>query len=261
MEMTQAMSGMMDMLLVTSSIEHDDDTGKPILTIQTQNNSPFPLPNVAGTLRIESNKGEPTGGEVNGASATGEFELKEMQSSIYTQLNDRQRIEEQRSNAIDVLLPGMRCMDIFELSLKQFDSWIIHVEFSLKSPGTGKRLFKRHELGVYLLDQCTIRWSSDDGTKGPDLSYTASMMMAPLRHVLKVPVTEGVSVGMRFSMTPLQEEFNVKGYVSSISDDKRVAELRFWSEELSLPRIQDILQLIQRELEILGEAIPENTII
>lgn len=76
-----------------------------------------------------------------------------MKHCIYQQPGAR---AEESQLSLDVLLPGMRCVEVFELSLERFDEWVILVEARFKSPGSGEVLSKRHECCVYLIDQVTI---------------------------------------------------------------------------------------------------------
>ena len=58
----------------------------------------------------------------------------------------------------------------------------------------------------FLMFQCSIKWQSADGQEAPavESSQDSKMMTGPLRQILKVPVTEGVSVGMRFALFPFK---------------------------------------------------------
>ncbi|KAI8601168.1 hypothetical protein EDD21DRAFT_375164 [Dissophora ornata] len=298
MEMTQTMSGMMELFLVSSlsirsTIERDEKTGKPLLVLITENKSQFPIPGISGTIRIGNDSNEQRKFENSvGSYATllfstavqtkkggrsvirGKTEYKEMQDTIYKYPHEQQTTEEQlqlpvsdsatpsstpsaspsaSSQAISTLLPGMRCTDVFELNLERFDNWIILAEASFKSPGTGKTLFKKHELCVYLVDQCTIDWLPDNGVLDDiGSSYTAHMTTGPLRQVLNVPATDGVSIGKRFSLTPMKSEFKVEGMVSEISEDKQDTLLSIWCEN-NTDETESILQRIHTELTILGK--------
>ncbi|KAF9904162.1 hypothetical protein BX616_001383 [Lobosporangium transversale] len=273
MEMTQNMNNMMELFLVssltiTSRIERSDDTDKPLLILTTANNSQIPIPAVTGVLTIgkdnyEENKFERSVGShatlcssVITSIKRGNKETRKMQSSIYKRIDDK---EVAGVHELDVLLPGMKCIDTFELNLDAFEPWIIQVETGLKSPGTGRRLSKKHECCVYLIDQCTILWSPGDGTREQGTEYIINMMTTPLRQILKVPVTEGINVGMRVSLSSSRGEYRIEGTVGEISEDKQVVELWMWSEDNSA-EMQYILERICRELSILGECSDQQQI-
>ncbi|KAF8927523.1 hypothetical protein BGZ58_010338 [Dissophora ornata] len=275
-----------EMYVACSTIERDEKTGKPLLVLITENKSQFPIPGISGTIRIGNDSNEQRKFENSvGSYATllfstavqtkkGKTEYKEMQDTIYKYPHEQQTTEEQlqlpvsdsatpsstpsaspsaSSQAISTLLPGMRCTDVFELNLERFDNWIILAEASFKSPGTGKTLFKKHELCVYLVDQCTIDWLPDNGVLDDiGSSYTAHMTTGPLRQVLNVPATDGVSIGKRFSLTPMKSEFKVEGMVSEISEDKQDTLLSIWCEN-NTDETESILQRIHTELTILGK--------
>ncbi|KAF9132146.1 hypothetical protein BGW39_000722 [Mortierella sp. 14UC] len=249
MEMTQTMSKMMDMFLVSSlnicsRIERDDSSDKPILTLVTENKSQFPLPGLSGTLRI-GNDDNPerkftlsTAALATVVSKTYTVikrgrptESQESKHCIYQQVGSVGKEEPQPT--LDVLLPGMKCIEVFELSLERFDEWVILVEARFKSPGSGEVLSKRHECCVYLMDLCSIEWLTADGKVAPagGLSHESKMMTGPLRQILKVPATEGVSVGMRFALHPFKSDNAIQGRVSHISDDKQETSLSLWSEQ------------------------------
>ncbi|KAF9125435.1 hypothetical protein BGX30_000461 [Mortierella sp. GBA39] len=270
MEMTQTMSKMMEMFLVSSlsissRLERVDSTDKPILVLITENKSQFPIPGLSGSLRIGNDDNKERKFKRSTASLTTvisktytmtkrgrQAEPQEMKHSIYEQPGTTGTEEPQPS--LDVLLPGMRCVEVFELSLERFDEWVILVEARFKSPGSGEVLSKRHECCVYLIDQCSIKWLSADGREAPamELSQDTKMMTGPLRQILKVPVTEGVSVGMRFALFPFKSDKEIQGRVSHISDDMQETCLSLWSEQ-SDAADSIILERIAIELGILGE--------
>ncbi|KAF9909354.1 hypothetical protein EC991_008739 [Linnemannia zychae] len=271
MEMTQTMSKMMDMFLVSSlnissRIESGDSSDKPILILVTENKSQFPLPGLAGTLRI-GNDDNPERKFILSTAA-----LATVVSKTYTMTKRGRSTEPQESNhciyqqvgpagtekshpALDVLLPGMKCVEVFELSLERFDEWVILVEAHFKSPGSGEVLSKRHECCVYLMDLCSIEWLTASEKEAPagGLSHESKMMTGPLRQILKVPATEGVSVGMRFALHPFKSDNAIHGRVSHISEDKQETSLSLWSEQGdSIDPV--VLERIAIELGILGSS-------
>ncbi|KAH7046288.1 hypothetical protein BKA57DRAFT_72761 [Linnemannia elongata] len=270
MEMTQTMSKMMEMFLVSSlsissRIERDDSTDKPILVLITENKSQFPIPGLSGSLRIGNDDNKERKFKRSTASLTTvisktytmtkrgrQEEPQEMKHCIYQQLGTAGTDESQPS--LDILLPGMRCVEVFELSLERFDEWVILVEARFKSPGSGEVLYKRHECCVYLIDQCSIKWLSADGREAPAMEWSqeSKMMTGPLRQILKVPVTEGVSVGMRFALFPFKSDKEIQGRVSHISEDKQETSLSLWTEQNDAAD-SIILERIAIELGILGE--------
>jgi len=84
-------------------------------------------------------------------------EIEKREHSIYRTGEEAEGETEEdatpKNTSLDILLPGSKLVDIFTLDLDSFDEWVIHIEASFKSPGTGKSLFKRHECCVYLIDQ------------------------------------------------------------------------------------------------------------
>jgi len=54
------------------------------------------------------------------------------------------------------LLPGTKWVHVLELDLEVLDEWLIEIDVTFKSPGTGKPLNKKHECCIYLLDQVTF---------------------------------------------------------------------------------------------------------
>ncbi|KAG0374740.1 hypothetical protein BGX24_010013 [Mortierella sp. AD032] len=271
MEMTQTMSKMMDMFLVSSlnicsRIERDDSTDKPILTLVTENKSQFPLLGISGTLRIgnddnpERKFNPSTAALATVVSKTYTMtkrgratEPQELKQCIYQQAGSAETEESQPS--LDVLLPGMKCVEVFELSLERFDEWVILVEARFKSPGSGEVLSKRHECCVYLMDLCSIKWLEVDGKEAPTggLSHNSRMMTGPLRQILKVPATEGVSIGMRFSLHPFKSDNVIQGRVCHISEDKQETSLSLWSESGD-SAVPIVLERVAIELGILGSS-------
>ncbi|KAF9351592.1 glycerol ethanol, ferric requiring protein [Mortierella sp. AD094] len=269
MEMTQTMSNMMELFLVSSltissRIERNDRTDKPLLILTTENKSHFPIPGVSGIIRIGMDNNEDRKFESSaGSSATllsssvvtikkGKKEPKEKEGTIYAQPHQQATEGQPQQSPLDVLGPGMRCVDVFELNLERFDGWIILVEASFISPGTGKKLSKKHECCVYLVDQCAIEWLPGSQEEELEGAYTSKMMTGPLRQVLKVPVTDGISVGKRFTLTPSFDGLVIRGYVCGISEDMQETDLLFCCEgdqEMSFY----ILERICIELNILGE--------
>ncbi|KAG0288977.1 hypothetical protein BGZ97_006603 [Linnemannia gamsii] len=269
MEMTQTMSKMMEMFLVTSlsissRIERDESTDKPILILVTENKSQFPIPGLSGSLRIGNDDNKEKKFKCSTASLATiisktytmtkggrQAEPQEMKHCIYQQHGAR---ADEPQPSLDVLLPGMRCVEVFELSLERFDEWVILVDARFKSPGSGELLSKRHECCVYLIDQCSIKWLTVDGREASasELSQEAKMMTGPLRQILKVPVTAGVSVGMRFALFPLKSDKEIQGRVSHISENNQETSLSLWSEQ-SDAADSIILERIAIELGILGE--------
>ncbi|KAF8947268.1 hypothetical protein BGZ47_009762 [Haplosporangium gracile] len=270
MEMTQTMSKMMEMFLVSSlsissRIERNGNTDKPILVLVTENKSQFPIPGLSGSLRIGNDDNKERMFKRSTASFTTvisktytmakrgrQAEPQEMKHGIYQQPGTAGTEDSQPS--LDILLPGMRCVEVIELSLERFDEWVILVEARFKSPGSGEVLSKRHECCVYLIDQCSIKWLFADGREPSvaELSQDTKMMTGPLRQILKVPVTEGVSVGMRFTLFPFKSDKEIQGHVSHISEDKQETSLSLWSEQ-SDAADAIILERIAIELGILGE--------
>lgn len=54
------------------------------------------------------------------------------------------------------LMPGTKWVHVLELDLEVLDEWLIEIDVTFKSPGTGKPLNKKHECCIYLLDQVTF---------------------------------------------------------------------------------------------------------
>jgi hypothetical protein len=81
-------------------------------------------------------------------------EPRESESCIYQQVGSVGKEESQP--ALNVLLPGMKCVEVFELNLERFGEWVILIEAHFKSPGSGEMLSKRHECCVYLMDLVII---------------------------------------------------------------------------------------------------------
>ncbi|KAF9091069.1 hypothetical protein BGX23_005505 [Mortierella sp. AD031] len=270
MEMTQTMSKMMEMFLISSlsissRIERDDSTDKPLLILITENKSQFPIPGLSGTLRIGNDDNKEKRFKRSTASLATvisktytmnkrgrQAEPQEMKHCIYQQPGASGTEKSQPS--LDVLLPGMSCVEVFELSLERFDEWVILVEARFKSPGSGEVLSKRHECCVYLIDQCSIKWLPMEGREESNLAlcHDTKMLTGPLRQILKVPVTEGVRVGMRFVLRPFKTDKEIQGLVHQISDDKQETSLWLWFEQ---PDETDsiIVKRIAIELGILGE--------
>lgn len=160
--------------LLASRVERDDRTDKPILVLITENKSQFPIPGLSGSLRIGNDDNKEKRFKRSTASLTTiisktytttkrgrQSEPQEMKHCIYQQPETAGTEESQP--LLDVLLPGMRCVEVLELSLERFDEWVILVEARFKSPGSGEVLSKRHECCVYLIDQVTINF--------PEISY------------------------------------------------------------------------------------------
>ncbi|KAF9195679.1 glycerol ethanol, ferric requiring protein [Haplosporangium sp. Z 11] len=145
-------------------------------------------------------------------------ESKESQDSNVQE--ERLTAEEKKAVAGDVLFPGMTYTDTFELDLERFDEWIIKVTTDFQSP-TGKKMIKRHECVVYLLDQCAIEWIPGEDCQHDRTGLTVHMPTAQLRELLRVPETMGVAVGMRFTMKACQAELEVKGYICEVSEDSK----------------------------------------
>ncbi|KAF9169952.1 hypothetical protein BGX20_009620 [Mortierella sp. AD010] len=269
MEMTQTMSNMMELFLVSSltissRIERNDRTDKPLLILTTENKSHFPIPGVSGIIRIGMDNNEKRKFESSaGSSATllsssmvtikrGKKESKEKEGTIYVQPHQQMTEGQPQQPSLDVLGPGMRCVDVFELNLERFGEWVILVEANFISPGTGKKLSKKHECCVYLVDQCAIEWLPGSQENGLESTYTSKMMTGALRQVLKVPMTDGISVGKRFTLTPSFDGLVIRGYVCGISEDIQETDLLFCCEgdqEIAF----HILEQICIELNILGE--------
>jgi hypothetical protein len=149
-----------------SRIERDESTDKPILILVTENKSQFPIPGLSGSLRIGNDDNKEKKFKCSTASLATiisktytmtkggrQVEPQEMKQCIYQQHGAR---ADEPQPSLDVLLPGMRCVEVFELSLERFDEWVILVDARFKSPGSGELLSKRHECCVYLIDQVTI---------------------------------------------------------------------------------------------------------
>ncbi|KAG0294079.1 hypothetical protein BGZ96_001834 [Linnemannia gamsii] len=250
MEMTQTMSKMMEMFLVSSlsissRIEHDDSTDNPILILVTENKSQFPIPGLSGSLRIGNDDNKDKKFKCSTTS------LATVISKTYTMINRGRQAEPQEMKhciyqqpratsegsqpSLDVLLPGMRCIEVFELSLERFDEWVILVEARFNSPGSGEVLSKRHECCIYLIDQCSIKWLPADGRKVPvpESSQDSKMMTGPLRQILK-------------------SDKEIQGRVSRISEDSQETSVSLWSEQSDAADLI-ILERIAMELGILGE--------
>ncbi|KAI7826043.1 hypothetical protein BC939DRAFT_502000 [Gamsiella multidivaricata] len=270
MEMTQTMSSMMELFLVSSlssSVERDDRTDKPLLVLTTENKSQFPIPAITGKIRIGKDNNEERKFEVSHNSRAillssnmstikrGRKESKAMPDTIYRQPHEPTSEEPPQPSSIpssNILLPGMRYVDVFELNLENFDEWIILVEASFRSPGTGKQLFKKHECCVYLIDQCAIEWKSDEETTEPVSGHIVRMTTTSLRQILKVPATKGIKVGMGLSLSPLQGKHKIQGSVSAISEDNQETDLSLCCEE-TMDGASYILERICMELNALGE--------
>ncbi|KAG0242258.1 hypothetical protein BGX31_000420 [Mortierella sp. GBA43] len=251
-------------LMICSRIERDNVTGQPLFTLTTENTSQFPIPNITGRLRMGKDDNDEGAFEDSpGCHATllsstaivnkkGKAVRTKAKHSIYCKTNDQSEEgqEPPSSPAPKVLLPGMKCVDVFRLTLQHLDDWLILVEVNFKSPGTGKTLSKKHECCVYLVDQCTIKWFSGDVTEAPGREHIVRMMTTLLRQVLSVPVTMGISTGMRFSLESLQSNFLVHGCVTAISEDGQETELEIWSEDNS-DEISGILDRVCMELSAL----------
>ncbi|KAF8961348.1 hypothetical protein BGZ46_001363 [Entomortierella lignicola] len=273
MEMTQTMSNMMELFLVSSltissRIERNEKTDKPLLILTTENKSHFPIPSVSGTIRIGRDNSENRKFEWSPDSNVkllsssivtikkGRKESTEKQGTIYNQPQIQSTEEEQQqqqASLLDVLSPGMRCIDVFELNLEHFDEWVVLVEASFISPGTGKKLSKKHECCVYLIDQCGIEWGSNGEEENEvEHGYTSKMKTLPLRQILKVPATDGISVRKRFTLMPSLKGLIIRGYINAISEDMEITDLLFWSEG-DPENSEYILERICIELNILGE--------
>ncbi|GJJ71256.1 hypothetical protein EMPS_03606 [Entomortierella parvispora] len=269
MEMTHTMSNMMEMFLVSSlsvcsRIERDGRSEKPLLIITTENKSQFPIPNVSGTLRMgrideeDNTFTQSFDSNANLKSSTlipakkGVKDTTKREHSIYWAEED----SPPKDISLDVLLPGSKLVDVFSLDLDSFDEWVILIEASFKSPGTGKKLFKKHECCVYLIDQCKIElyWSLDTIPRDEyQQSVQPRMMIKSFREVFHVPVVDGVKVGMRFVLSPSGMYASVIGKVIDILEDDQVLQLDLWLDEND----DDIdLDRIGSELMVLGGAYP-----
>ncbi|KAG0015172.1 glycerol ethanol, ferric requiring protein [Entomortierella chlamydospora] len=255
MEMTQTMSNMMELFLVSSltissRIERNDRTDKPLLILTTENKSHFPIPGVSGIIRIGMDNNEERKFESSaGSSATllsssmvtikkGKKESKEKEGTIYVQPHQQMTGGQSQQPSIDVLGPGMRCVDVFELNLERFGEWIILVEASFISPGTGKKLSKKHECCVYLVDQCAIEWLPGNQEKEFESAYTSKMMTGALRQVLKVPMTDGINSFLDRFPAPLHPDlFNEPtGY------EKALQEVKQYEDFTTIDWVQDAVR-------------------
>ncbi|KAF9200740.1 hypothetical protein BGZ49_009016 [Haplosporangium sp. Z 27] len=273
MEMTQTMSNMMELFLVSSltisEIERNEKTDKPLLILTTENKSHFPIPSVSGTIKIGKDNNTNRKFECSPDSNVtllsssivtikkGRKESTEKQGTIYNQpqmqSTEEEEQQQQQASLLDVLGPGMRCVDVFELNLERFDEWVVLVEASFISPGTGKKLSKKHECCVYLIDQCGIEWGSNGEEENEvEHGYTSKMKTLPLRQILKVPATDGISVRKRFTLMPSLEGLIIRGYINAISEDMEITDLFFWSKG-DPENSEYILERICIELNILGE--------
>ncbi|KAF9582782.1 hypothetical protein BGW38_010762, partial [Lunasporangiospora selenospora] len=229
LEMTQAMSNMMEMLLasnlnICSRIERDERSDKPLLVITTENKSQLPIPHIVGLLKIGRDDNQERTFETSEQSKwtlvssaqtiskRGTRVAEDKDSSIYElksgpsgPINDAEQMYGSQINSVPlVLLPDSRWTDVFELELEQFDSWVIVIETSFQSPGSNRRFRKKHECCIYLMDQCVISW--EPGTPKPttDPVGDVTMRTANFRQTLQVPLTEGLRVGMTFTLVPSQ---------------------------------------------------------
>ncbi|KAF9984662.1 hypothetical protein BGZ75_003758 [Mortierella antarctica] len=180
---------------------------------------------------------------------------KPMQHSIYQQTTASSipgaKAQDQPSLG-DVLLPGTIRVETFQLNLERMDEWIIKLEANF-SGMTGKKLFKRHECCIYLLDQCSIDWlPGATSIEGVQSGWTVNMMTTQVRQVLRVPATEGVHIGMGFIMKAFQGDFTMKGAIGNLSEDKQATQLVLWPENSGA---EDALKLvrIRSELGLLGD--------
>ncbi|KAG0214039.1 hypothetical protein BGX28_002905 [Mortierella sp. GBA30] len=266
-EMTQAMSDMTDLLLanslvICSRIERDPETQKPLLILTTENTGKIPIPGLSGTVRIGNDDNAERNFKRSTASRATLFscnvvtpkdgsktESKELTHSIY-QLSTAPVTDSGAQGPPEVLLPGSMRVETFELDLERFDEWIIKIEANFCGL-TSRKLFKRHECCVYLIDQCIIEWIPGVDLKLVDSGLTVNMMTAQVRQVMRVPVTEGILVGMSFIMKAFQTDFLIKGTICGISEDTQRTQL-----VLSLDSGTEDMQRLVRirmELGLLGE--------
>ncbi|KAF9964303.1 hypothetical protein BGZ70_006656 [Mortierella alpina] len=251
----------------TELIERDADTQQPILILTTENTGKLPIPGIAGVLRIGSDDNAERkfkrstasiatllSSSMVGTKDGGKGQLsKELQHSIYqqttTSIPGAQSQDQPLSN--DVLLPGSIRVETFMLNLERMDEWIIKLEANF-SGMTGKKLFKRHECCIYLLDQCSIDWIPEvNSNEGAKSGWTVNMMTTQVRQVLRVPATEGIHIGMSFIMTAFQGDFTMKGAIYNLSEDKQTTQLVLWLGSEAENTLK--LDRIRLELGLLGE--------
>ncbi|KAI1314487.1 hypothetical protein EDD11_002104 [Mortierella claussenii] len=249
---------------VSSRIEHDESTDMPLLVLTVENKSQFPIPGVTGTIRIGNDDNverifvpaADTHAKVLSSIITttkkGKRDVKPTNVAMYSQPDAQEEADKIRAQSSEDFMPGTKRTDTFLLNLGNFDTWIVMLEVTFPSPGTGRKLSKKHECCVYLIDQCAVKWISDDESKAPTPQYAVSMSTAAVRQILKVPVTEGVAVGKMMSLTSSKGDFRIHGCVSSILENGQKSELMLWSDDSS-EDMQRILRRIHIELNVLGE--------
>ncbi|KAF9330745.1 glycerol ethanol, ferric requiring protein [Podila minutissima] len=251
MEMTQSMSNMLDLLLVdnlsiSTRVERRSISERPLIIVVTENKSRFSLPGLTGILRIGRDDNEAKTFEavqdsraflVSGTTTTtlkNKKAIKNEAPTLYT--NTSQPLESHVEPA--TLMPGTKWVHILELDLEVLDEWLIEIDVTFKSPGTGKPLSKKHECCIYLLDQCSVCWlpTFSDPPKEP-VWYHATMSTANLRRALQVPAAASIAEDSRFDLIPTQvQDVVVHGRVDTITEDGSEATCSLWCD---LPNLDD----------------------
>ncbi|KAG0027909.1 hypothetical protein BGZ82_008709 [Podila clonocystis] len=166
LEMTQSMSNMLDLLLVdnlsiSTRVERRSISERPLIIVVTENKSRFPLPGLTGTLWIGRDDNEAKMFEavqdsraflVSGTTTTTLRNQKEIKNEAPTLYANTSQPPESHIEPV-TLMPGTKWVHVLELDLEVLDEWLIEIDITFKSPGTGKPLNKKHECCIYLLDQ------------------------------------------------------------------------------------------------------------
>ncbi|KAG0083115.1 hypothetical protein BGZ93_005026 [Podila epicladia] len=245
MEMTQSMSNMLDLLLVdnlsiSTRVERRSISERPLIIVVTENKSRFPLPGLTGTLWIGRDDNEAKTFEavqdsraflVSGITTTTSKNKKVIKNeapTLYTNTSQPPGSHIEPAT----LMPGTKWVHILELDLEVLDEWLIEIDVTFKSPGTGKPLNKKHECCIYLLDQPTF----SDPPKEPAWHH-ATMSTANLRRALQIPAAASIDEDSRFDLIPTQvQDVVVHGRVDTIKEDGSEATCSLWCD---LPNPED----------------------
>ncbi|KAG0032127.1 hypothetical protein BGZ81_011616 [Podila clonocystis] len=248
LEMTQSMSNMLDLLLVdnlsiSTRVERRSISERPLIIVVTENKSRFPLPGLTGTLWIGRDDNEAKTFEavqdsrallVSGTTTTTLRNKKEIKNEAPTLYANTSQPPESHIEPV-TLMPGTKWVHVLELDLEVLDEWLIEIDITFKSPGTGKPLNKKHECCIYLLDQCSVCWL-------PTLSdlpeqhawHRAKMSTTNLRRALQVPAAASIAEGSRFDLIPTQvQDVIVHGRVDTITEDGSEATCSLWCDPIS----------------------------